>query len=202
MSYKARALFNLFSIYFGWWSAVMGPSYGYPWFGPIVIPAFALAHLIFSPTPYREAFFVFSLAPIGFLIDTAFIRASLFSIAPEPTQIAPAWLVSLWVLLGFSFEGLLAMRRHPLLIALAGLISGPFSYFFIDSMGVMSYRSPLWLALTLHGIAWIFLMPLLFKWRELCLTWFGWLRPHQSLHPQVSPEEIHLDTHESLPPEH
>jgi len=165
LNYAGRTLLSFVSFNLGWWACALGPVYGFAWLGPVLLPVWVGLHLYVSPTPRGEALFLALLAAAGFFIDSLFLRLDVFQIGVS-VQWTPPWLVSMWVLLGLTFESMLIMRRHPALIYLMGVMSGPLSYFFAEAVDVLRYAQPNWLSMGVHGLFWAGLMPLLFMLRE------------------------------------
>jgi hypothetical protein len=176
LNLAGRALLSFLSFNLGWWVCALGPTYGYPWAGPALLPLWVGMHLYFSPTRLGEGAFFVVLATVGFVIDTVLLRLQVFQIGTE--IFTPAWLVAMWVLLGLTFESMLPMRRHWALLCLAGVLSGPLSYIFAEAVDILGYSQPKWLMLSVHGVFWAGLLPLLFALRDWCI--------HLSLHRKRS----------------
>ena len=141
INFSNRTLLSYFSFNIGWWACSLSPYYGMPWLGPSIGLILVFVHLYFSPTPVGEGVFFFLLAAIGFCIDSILIYAHVFSIIPaQPAP--PPWLITMWVLLGITFEGMLIMRQNILLVYLAGLLSGPLSYIFAEAVEIPSPFGP------------------------------------------------------------
>jgi hypothetical protein len=168
LTYAGRSILSFASFNAGWWACALGPKWEMPWLGPATLPLFICAHLYFSPTRAGEFFFFAALAAFGFCFDTLMLFAGVFHIIPQQ-MFTPAWLVSMWVLLGLTFESMLVMRRSRWLTCLAGLMSGPLSYLFAQAVNILDYREPRWLAIAVHGLIWAALMPFLFSMRDAAI---------------------------------
>lgn len=168
LNLAGRTLLGFITFNIGWWACALGAARGMPWLGPAVTPLFIGVHLYFSPTAKGEAIFFSLLALVGFALDTALIQFGLFTMTPV-SFFAPAWLVSMWLLMGMTFESMLMLRRKPLLLALSGAVSGPLSYYFGEALKVLEYQRPLWLALAIHAVIWIAITPILFMIRDYSL---------------------------------
>jgi hypothetical protein len=165
MKYAGRSLLSFASYNLGWWACAFGPKWGMPWLGPALIPFWVGVHLYYSPTRLGELLFFIALAAFGFAFDSLMIFAGVFRIIPE-THFAPMWLVSMWVLLGLTFESMLVMRRNRWLTCLAGVMSGPLCYLFAEAVDILAYHAPWWGAIAVHGLIWAVLMPFLFTIRD------------------------------------
>lgn len=181
LRFAGRAGLSFFSYNTGWWACAFGVSYGYPWLGPALLPLWLGLHIRFSPTPKGEFLFFVHLATIGFLFDSALIHFGLFSIPGVASIWAPAWLTAMWILLGFTFESLLAWRPKRWAFLTIGAVSGPLTYIWCDAIGILHYTPPLWLAVLIHGLIWAVLTPVLFRVRDFCVM---------AVHPIV-PEPTH-----------
>jgi hypothetical protein len=175
LNYAGRTLLSFVSFNLGWWACALGPVYGWAWLGPALLPLWVGLHLYFSPTTSGEALFFVLIAALGFVIDSAFLRLGVFVTGANQLW-APVWLVTMWVLLGLTFESMLVMRRHPLLIFLMGVMSGPLSYFFAEAVDVLRYAQPKWLSMSIHGLFWAGLMSVLFLIRDWSIRLT--LKPH------------------------
>ncbi len=172
MTYAGRTLMNFMSFNLGWWACALGPARGIPWLGPALMPLWLGLHFYYSPAAKGEAIFLAVLAAIGFSIDSTLLHLGLFSTFGHEL-FAPAWLISMWILFGVTFESMLMMRRNKWLVYLTGALSGPLSYYCGEALDVLHYHRPLWISLILHGALWCVLMPMLFKVRDFAMNLSG-----------------------------
>lgn len=193
MPYAARNLLSFICFNLGWWACAIGASRGWPWFGPALLPLWMGLHLYYAPVRKGEALFLVLIGTLGFVIDTAFLHLGLFTLASK-SLFAPAWLVTMWILLGQNFESMLMMRRNRWLLALSGAISGPLSYYCGEAVNVLHYARPLWMTLSAHAVFWALLMPMLFKLRDYSLSWaIGGVPAHPAGEPsQQARPALHL----------
>lgn len=219
MKFAGRTGLSFFSYNFGWWVCAFGVNYNYPWLGPALLPVWVGLHLYFSPTPWGELLFFTILAALGFAIDSGLMQLGLFSV--KDTLWAPMWLVAMWLLLGFTFESMLAWRQKKWVFLLIGAVSGPLTYIWCDAIKILEYARPLWAAILVHGVIWLVLTPVLFKIRDwsLILTSIT-SRPAEASHggagtdlrvptldldfvePQVAAASSHRDRETAPPPAH
>ncbi len=171
IKFAGRAGLSFFSYYIGWWACAFGVSYGYPWVGPALLPVGVALHLYFSPTRWGELLFFAILAVVGFAVDSALIQTGLFAVGLETW--APLWLVSMWILLGFTFESMLPWRQKTWVFLLIGAISGPLTYIWCDAIKIVEYARPLWAAILVHALIWMVLTPVLFTIRDWSLMFVG-----------------------------
>lgn len=165
MNFANRTLISFATFNAGWWICALGPSSQMEWIAPASMPLWIGLHLYFTPVKKGEALFLGAMGALGFVFDTLLIQAGLFEILPK-TSVTPSWLVCMWILLGITFESMLLVRRRLLFVCLAGVMSGPFSYLFAQAVNILTYGDPQWLTLSIHGLIWAGLMPVLFKLRD------------------------------------
>jgi hypothetical protein len=144
----------------GWWACALGASHQEPWIGPALAPLWVGLHIFYSPVAKGETIFLLLLSVIGFALDTLLIQLGLFATIPAQT-LAPLWLVTMWILLGLTYESMLMMRRNRALLIISGAVSGPFAYYCTEAVNILHYARPLWLSLALHGLLWGALTPAL-----------------------------------------
>ena len=170
LNFSGRSAVSFLSFNLGWWACALGANYGYPWLGPALLPLWVGVHLALSPTPCGELLFFILLAGIGFVVDSAFIKLELFTVA-DTTAWAPLWLVSMWILMGLTYESILSWRRYTWLLLLSGAVTGPLTYVWCEAVELLTYARPVWLAVGVHGLIWGALTPLLFRVRDFSLIW-------------------------------
>lgn len=170
LNYSSRSLLSFVTFNLGWWVCALGPRYGMSWIGPLTMPIWLGLHIYFSPTKWGEALFLITLGLLGFVIDTFLIHTGIFYIIPN-SLFAPPWLICMWMLLGMTFESMLVMRKNVLMMCLMGVLSGPLSYIFAQAVDILRYSNPQWISMSIHGLLWAAMMPLLFSLRDTVLEW-------------------------------
>lgn len=159
---------SFFCFNLGWWACALGASHGHPWIGPLLAPLWVGLHIFYSPYPRGETVFLIFLCFFGFAVDTVLIHLGLF--APRPMELfAPLWLVTMWVLLGMTFESMRMMKKNRWLLCLSGAVSGPLSYYCTEAVNILHYARPLWFSLAVHALFWAALTPALLKLRDWIL---------------------------------
>ena len=80
---------------------MLGPGYGMPWLGVIVVPIVLVIHVVLSPTRKAEVVLILSAGAMGFLIDTMLVSAGIFSpvLYLFPYPFSPPWMIMLWMML-------------------------------------------------------------------------------------------------------
>jgi len=187
-TFAGRTALSFLSFNLGWWACAFGAMKGYPWVGPALLPLWVGLHLYLSPTPLGELLFFLILCPVGFLIDTALIKSGLFTMAGAESY-APLWLVAMWILLGLTYESMLALRQRTWLLLLSGAVYGPLTYVWCEAVHLLAYSKPMWGSLLIHGVLWAALTPVLFKLRDLSLM-ASLGRPEAASAPAMQAQEL------------
>lgn len=133
-----------------------------------MLPLWVGLHLSMSPTPVGELVFFVLLAGIGFVTDSVLIKLGLFTMN-DLSSWAPMWLVSMWILLGLTYESMLTWRRKTWLLLLIGGMTGPLTYVWCEAVHLLMYARPLWESLAVHGLLWAVATPALFWVRDISL---------------------------------
>ena len=161
---RARAL-NVLGFLLGWLACVGGAALGRPWLGPAAALLLVSAHAAESAHPARELRRLAAVGLFGVAVESAALGAGLYGYAGGGAVwwLAPAWIVSLWLLLGATFESsLLSLARRPRLAAPAGAIGGALSFALAMKLGAVRFIVPASLGLALVAILWAALLPLAF----------------------------------------
>lgn len=114
-----------------WLGAVIGAGDGRGWIGPLLVALFASWQLTRRNSPEREWLLVALTGAAGLLVDTVWIQAGVLRYAaPGPwPEVAPLWIVALWVNLALTLNHCMAyLRNSPLVAAALGAVGGPLSY--------------------------------------------------------------------------
>ena len=108
-------------------------------------------------------------AVLGTLLDTLWIQFNFlhFRLPLPHAQIAPAWIVMLWIGFALTLNHSLAWlkRRYIIATVFAG-IAGPLSYFAGERLGALHFQTELWRAITALSISWAIAFPLLLRIAE------------------------------------
>lgn len=156
---------NALSFQLVWLAAVAGAARGWWWAGPLAVAAFAAWQLPLSHGRRADLLLMFGTAAIGFAIDTLWVKLELMRFTtPLPSaQLAPVWIVALWM--GFALtlnHSLAALKRHLWLGAALGLVGGPVAYGVAEgAWAAVEFSRPAWMVLGALAVAWAAVTPLL-----------------------------------------
>lgn len=154
---------NLVMFKIGWVACVLSAASGAPWIGALTVAAVVAEHLRTTPAPAREAGLLGIAALVGLFWESVLVSAGLVeypaaSIAPG---LAPYWIVAMWVLFATTLNvGLKWLRRHWLVAAVAGGLSGPMAFFGGERAGAVIFSAGSTSLLAI-GIGWAVLLPLM-----------------------------------------
>lgn len=157
-----KNLINFIAFQAVWFVAVIGASKGLWWPGPVAVALFAIGHLM-SPMRVRGDGLLIGVALLlGAIIDSLYaISGVLTYAAPFPsTQLAPLWILALWVGFALTLNHSLAYLAHrPLIAAIAGAIVGPISYWSAGRVfGAVILGDPLWRSVIALSAGWAIAM--------------------------------------------
>lgn len=141
-----------------WFAAVVGASYGLWWLGPIAAVVFAIAHML-SPVrlPGDGLLMVVALL-LGAIIDSGYAFSGVLTYAaPFPSaQLAPLWILALWVGFALTLNHSLAYLAHrPVVATVAGAVVGPISYWSAGrAFDAVTLGDPLWRSVIALSLGW------------------------------------------------
>lgn len=150
---SAYPLLNLLLFKLSWLLLVVGQEAGLPW--ALALQGVSLA---LHPTLRTALQPALALALAGIAIDMLCQISGLFVF---PQDRFPAWLAVLWLAFAFALpQGLGFLRKLSLgLLAVAGLLLGPFSYGIGYRLGAVEFGLPLLPALAVLALIWALLLP-------------------------------------------
>lgn len=149
----------------GWLACVGGAAKGAAWPGPAAAALLVGAHLADSERPAREARRLAAVGLFGLVLESAAIAAGLYGYAAGGPVwwLAPAWIVSLWVLIAATFESSLSwLDRRPRLAAAFGAVGSPLSFSAGARMGAARFLVPTPVGLAALAALWAAALPLAF----------------------------------------
>ena len=128
-----KILFNIFGFYFCWWISIYGASVEIYYLGPLSVLLFLFIHLYKIVYHKNEILFLIICFFVGATIDTLLLRFNVIEydgFLPYYYDIAPLWVVCLWVCFGATISHSFKwVKRRYLLLSILGAMSGPIIYF-------------------------------------------------------------------------
>ena len=161
-SERARLVANAVLFQLAWFACVQGDDV----VAMVTVAAVLALHQHWVMRDAREWYLLPIAALLGLAVDTLWIRLGVL-VPAAPTQWAPLWLVSLWLLLATTLlHSLHWLAPRPLLSALLGAVAGPLAYYAGTAFGAarLGGVEPVsqTLALAILALGWGMFMPLLF----------------------------------------
>ena len=154
---------NLILFKTGWLACVLGAANGMAWLGAVAVAAIAFEHLRTAKAPQRESTLLAIAAVIGLAWESALVTLGLLeygagNIAPG---VAPYWIVAMWILFATTLNvGLKWVKRHWLVAAIAGGVSGPLAFFAGERAGAVEFSQD-YASLLAIGVGWAVLLPVM-----------------------------------------
>jgi len=169
-------LINFIAFQIAWFACVLGGAHGWPWLGVVVTAAIIALHLYRATRPTLELALIVVSGLIGFGADSLLTGMGLlqFPSGQLHPQLAPYWMVALWMAFATTFNVSLHWLKPRLgLAALLGLIAGPLAYYGGAKLGGVVFSAPLAGLIGVAGV-WTLAMPLLLI---LAARWDGMAKP-------------------------
>jgi hypothetical protein len=134
-----------------WFAVILGAAQGFAWAGALVAVAVAALHAARHRQPLEWKLMAISVA-IGLLVDSTLAMTGQVRFAESwPENLAPYWMLSLWVAFATTLNHSLRWLMHrPVAAAVAGAIGGPLAYVAGAKLGALVIVTP---SLTLPLIA-------------------------------------------------
>ena len=149
-----------------WFACIIGVHRGLVWPAIGALALFLPLRYACSPRAHwsGDTLRIAAVAVLGFGVDSVLASTHLIVYAmPWPSQeLAPWWIVAIWVAFGLSLrEGLKFLHGRPLLAAVLGAIAAPLSYIgAAHGFGVIHFPHGQWPAMATLATLWLLALPL------------------------------------------
>lgn len=152
MKAGAHNLINALLFQLVWFGAVVGAARGTMTWAAVALAMLA-AHVSYLGNGKRDFALAVICAAIGGCLDSLWIAAGILDLG---TQIAPPWILALWMAVGLSLNHSLSwFGRYPLLGGVFAGVAAPLSYSGGAALGAASVLEPLGLGVV--GAVWLML---------------------------------------------
>lgn len=148
-----------------WPACVIGAAHGIWWTGLLVVGALSLWQLNRRNRHRLDGRMMAVCLGLGFVLDTAWIQLGLleYALAWPSSAVAPLWIMLLWVSVALVINhSMAAFKQRLLLLAIAGGLGSPLSYFAGARFGAVEWMAPAWQVVLATGLSWAIILPLLF----------------------------------------
>ena len=159
-----KKLFNIVGFYLCWWVAILGAANSYFFIGPLFVMFFLFFHFFYVINQKKEIIFILICFFIGLFIDTFFLRFGVIDykgLLPEKFNLAPLWVISLWMCFGSSISHSFKwVKGNYIFLFFLGAISGPLIYASATKLEVLYFNYSIYINLIIVSIAWGLFLPL------------------------------------------
>ncbi len=163
---RAPILVNAALFQITWFACVIGSAKGLIW--PALLACLALACYQLHPSRRHSSdlkLVVLSII-LGLIVDSIWVQTGLmvFTDARPWGNIAPAWIILLWIGFALTINHSLGwLTAHPLLAPLMGLIGGPLSYLAGLKLGAVEFHADTLVVSVYLAIAWALSLTVMVK---------------------------------------
>ena len=163
-------LVNAIAFQLAWFAALYGVLFDQAKLGAIPALLATVLHLFhFRRTLREEAMLMGVVLLIGLAVEWSYLMLGIIIYAGAPILPGgpPLWIMTMWLAFGTLPHGCLAWLDHrPILQAILGGISAPFSYLAGARLGAASLTEPNFQSLLLIGAGWALALPLMFLFAD------------------------------------
>jgi hypothetical protein len=196
---------NLIFFKAGWIACILFAAAGMPLLSLLSVAVVAGIHLARVAVPAKEALFLLCAAGLGLVWESVLAGTGLLQYvgADGGAWLAPAWIVSMWVLFGTTINyGLSWLKRHWIYPVVFGLFGGPAAFYAGSKMGAVAFGDTL-LAMGVLAAGWAILLPLACLISDTITDseWFegsGNARGKRAAQKRTSLEPVHITHHQAL----
>ena len=159
---RVLSVLNFLLIKVAWVACVVGGS-----LPGMAVVSLMLLMCIFQGRWHRERAFVLGLSVLGLILDSAWIHLGILDFGADSLnvaniQLAPLWIVMLWVAVGLSlFEALGFFVKRPLVGALIVGATAPLSYSTGAQFGAVTISSST--SLLIIAVVWVVVFGVVFE---------------------------------------
>lgn len=152
-------LLNLALYEAGWFACVLGAARGQGGAGAALAGGLLLFHLALAKDRAGEGRIVFLCGAVGFVLDSAQTLAGRLSFTgpffASQAELAPLWVVMLWLQLGTTLRYSLSwLSRRYALAAVLGAAGGPVAFLAGERLGAATWGEPRWLTALSLAVVW------------------------------------------------
>jgi len=163
MKLDPRTLLNFIAFQIAWFACVLGGANDLALAGTLTVIAAVALHASIARRPGTELQLVLLVTLIGTVWDSLIVTLGLMSYPSGmfAAGIAPHWIIAMWALFATTLNISMSwMKGRAVAAALMGGIGGPLAYLAGHRLGGVEIAE-LSLALTVQGLGWAVIMPLL-----------------------------------------
>jgi hypothetical protein len=150
---------------FVWFTCALGAAQGWSAPGIIAASLFIATVLAMKRRTLSECLTILACGAVGLVAESVLVSAGFvrFAASWPSSQLAPAWIVALWLAFGVTLPGLAALLGHRLFIkgSFSGLVAGPLAYWAGERLGALEIAAGAQLTYLAIGLIWAIALPFL-----------------------------------------
>jgi hypothetical protein len=134
---------NFVGYQLAWFAVILGAAHGFAWAGALVALGVAAMHQAVKRDSLDLKLMAVA-AGVGMLIDSTLAMTGQARFESSwPDNLAPYWMLSLWIVFATTLNHSLRwLMTQPLYAAIAGAIGGPLAYLAGQKLGALSIFMP------------------------------------------------------------
>lgn len=156
-----------------WLACALGAVQGQNAPGVVAAAMFIGAVLATKGWPLPECRVILASGAVGLVAESALVATELIRFAaPWPsTQLAPAWIVALWLAFGATLSAMASLLGPHLATkaSIIGFVAGPLAYWAGERLGALQVSGPVALTYLAIGLIWAVALPSLLVFRQRML---------------------------------
>ena len=164
LSSTVSKIINVLLYQLGWFSCLLGATWGYPLSGAFFALLLMAVHLVLAESRKSELYLMLSACLLGVVVDTLQQAAGVFTFKIDPAWPLwlPLWIFVIWAQFATLFHyGLYWLSGRYLLAAFLGLIGGPLAYWGGVRLGAAQFNEALFFSVSSLAVVWALVMPML-----------------------------------------
>ena len=176
---NANNIVNFVLFQLVWIGFVFGAQENFIWLGCLLLGLMLLWQLWPTRRNESDVIVILTSGMCGFVLATAWSASGLIIYDNHwpINQLAPWWIVALWLAFGAAFNHSLAwVQKSPYLAGALAAVGGPVSYLAAERVGAVIIHNP-WLTLSAMAVGWFviaFLLTLLVqRYGQSGQSWFA-----------------------------
>jgi hypothetical protein len=149
---------NFVAYQVAWFAVLIGAAQGLAWAGATVALLVATVHVVLR-RDLRDLKVIGAAAGIGLLVDsTLAMTGQVHFASPWPPNLAPFWMLSLWIAFATTlYHSLHWLMIRPVAAAFGGAVGGPSAYLAGAKLGALTLVTPA-TTLPIIGLLWTLAM--------------------------------------------
>ena len=153
-----------------WLACALGAAHGRNAPGVVAAALFIGTVLATKRSPASEALAILSSGAAGLAAESVIVATELIRFAapwPSP-QLAPAWIVALWLAFGATLSAMASLLGHHFVIkaSVTGFVAGPLAYWAGERIGALEVVGSVPLTYFAIALIWAVALPLLLIFRQ------------------------------------